>query len=292
VQQSRIQAVVKALQTKNTDLVIFTDIDGTFYKWQLLIDLVNWIAESFPEKSGITAPLRQAINDYHHQITPFGRVIELLLLAIPEVFAGIPKKRVANIAANHIEATRNRVYAFPKAIYQSSQKPQVTKPRVLVAITGAPNEVAEPLCAKYGFDVVIGAYYKTDSRGLYTGKRDIDSGINKGKILDAIKAISHINWSEAMALGDSETDIPMFERCGYSYAVNPNSRLVEYVRANKTDLFMVRCGQKSQTQIFAPDDCGRLIERCFECSMPADISAHFPSLPGLLQPKNCSCGLR
>ncbi len=283
--------MAKALQAKNTNLIVFTDIDGTFYKWQLLIDLVNWIAESFPEKSGITAPLRQAINDYHHQVTPFSRVIELLLLAIPEVFAGIAKKRVANIAANHIEATYNRVYAFPKAVYQAAKDSRAAKPRVLVAITGAPNEVAEPLCAKYGFDVVIGAYYKTDSHGLYTGKRDIDSGIDKGKILDAVKAISNINWSEAMALGDSETDISMFERCGYSYAVNPNSHLLKYIRGNQTDMFMVRSGQKSQTQVFAPDDNGRLIERCSECCLPADISERFEPLPGMLLRADCSCKL-
>jgi HAD superfamily phosphoserine phosphatase-like hydrolase len=290
MQQSKILAVAKALKEKNTDLIIFTDIDGTFYKWQLLIDLVNWIAESFPEKSGITAPLRQAINDYHHQLSPFGRVIELLLLAIPEVFAGIPKKRVANIAANHIKATYHRVYAFPKAVYQAAKDSRSTKPRVLVAVTGAPNEVAEPLCAKYDFDVVIGAHYATNRHGLYTGKRDIDSGINKGKILDAIKAISHINWSEAMALGDSETDIHMFERCGYSYAINPNSHLLEYVRGNNTDIFMVRSGQKSQTQIFAPDKRGKLLECCAKCSLPADIRAHFPLLPGLLPSCNCLCG--
>ncbi len=292
MQQSKITAVAKALQTKNTDLIVFTDIDGTFYKWQLLIDLVNWIAESFPEKSGITAPLRQAINDYHHQIAPFDKVIKLLLLAIPEVFAGIPKKRVVNIATNHIEVTFNRVYAFPRAVYQAAKDSGVIKPRVLVAVTGAPNEVAEPLCSKYGFDVVIGAHYKTDSRGLYTGKRDIDSGINKGKILDAIKKIARINWSEAMALGDSEADIPMFERCGYSYAVNPNSHLLQYIRSNKSDLFMVRSGQKSQTQIFAPDNKGRLIERCATCCLPADISERFTSLPGMLLSSNCSCNFK
>ncbi|MFZ6015945.1 MAG: HAD family hydrolase [Patescibacteria group bacterium] len=306
MQKSKILAVKKALEAQQTDLVVFTDIDGTFYKWQLLIQLVDWIAQSFPEKSAVVGPLRQAILDYRNQARDaedyamhlggyqrqdylFPVVMERLIKCIPEVFAGIPKKRVKTIAQIHTDGTYNQVYAFPKILYRVVKSSSGPKKRVLVAITGAPNEVAEPLCAKYDFDVVIGSYYKTDRDGIYTGKRDIDSGINKGKILDALGAVCDINWSSAIAIGDSETDIPMFERCGYAFAVNPNETLIEYIRKSPKRIRMVRCGQKSRTQIFAPSKQGLFIERCPDCSFPPDIGPRFPVMRGMSDRSACIC---
>lgn len=305
MQKSKILAVKRALEHQQTNLVIFTDIDGTFYKWQLLIELVTWVAKSFPEKSAVIAPMQQAIDDYRNQSRDaedytdekgyqkadylFNIVIQRLLKCIPEVFVGIPKKRVREIAQIHIDVTQTHVYAFPKVLFRVAKSIHADKKRILVAITGAPNEIAEPLCAKYDFDVVIGSVYKTDRKGIYTGKRDIDSGIKKGKILDALDAICEIDWDQAVALGDSETDIDMFKRCGYSLAVNPNEQLIEYIRDAGKTIHMVRCGQKSRTQIFAPDSAGLFVERCPDCVLPPDMGPRFPVMRGMVDRGICLC---
>ncbi len=292
MQDKQIQAAVKAFQQKHASRAIFSDIDGTVYQWQLLIDLVLAIAKHYPEKRPFVAPLRQAVTNYKKRVAPFSIVISVLIGIIPEVFKGVNKKRVAKFAALRAKSVQSKVYIFPKTLLQIAKSFESTPdPYVLIAITGAPQEVAEPFCRQLGFDVVIGSYYQANRRGSYTGKRDIDSGINKGAYIDAISSLHEIDFPRSIAKGDSEHDHDMFDRCGFAYAVNPNTALLAKLRASAIDKtwYIVRDGQKSGVQINAVNKYGGLAEVCAACSLPPDIAAEFPVLPGMLEPEYCRC---
>lgn len=292
MQESKIEEAVNILQGKDASRAIFSDIDGTVYQWQLLIDLVLSIAKHYPEKRTIIKPLREAIKGYKKRETPFSVVIDVLISIIPYVFKGVNKKRVQQFAAARARNLQSKVYTFPKNMLRIAKSfDGKNDPFVLIAITGAPQEVAEPFCKQLGFDVVIGSYYQANRRGTYTGKRDIDSGINKGLYLDAINSLYRIDFERSIAKGDSENDFAMFERCGYAYAINPNITLVNKLRVSAKDesWYIVRDGQKSGVQINAVNQQGALYEVCASCSMPPDIAAIFPILPGMLEPEYCNC---
>lgn len=292
MREEQIQEAVKALKYKRSARVIFSDIDGTVYQWQLLMDLVLTIAKNYPEKRPIVAPLRQAITNYRNRVSPFSIVISILIGIIPEVFKGVNKKRVVEFAARRAKRVKSKVYIFPKTLLQIAKNLDGTKdPYVLIAITGAPQEVAEPFCLELGFDVVIGSYYMANRRGIYTGKRDIDSGINKGLYIDEIDGRHKLDLQRSIAKGDSEHDHDMFERCGYAYAINPNTALLAKMRASarSESWFIIRDGQKSGVQINAVNSQGGLYELCPACSLPPDIAKNFPILPGMQDPRQCIC---
>ncbi|MBD3281872.1 HAD hydrolase family protein [Candidatus Uhrbacteria bacterium] len=292
MQQSKIKEAVNVFKHKNATRAIFSDIDGTVYQWQLLIDLVLAIAKNYPEKRSIVKPLRAVIVGYKRRETPFRVVIDVLISIIPHVFKGVNKKRVQKFAAARARSVQSKVYVFPKEMLKIAKSLDGTDdPYVLIAITGAPQEVAEPFCAQLGFDVVIGSYYQANRRGTYTGERDIDSGINKGAYIDAIDSLYAIDFERSIAKGDSEHDHDMFDRCGYAYAINPNTTLVHKLRESAKDesWYIVRDGQKSGVQISAVNQDGALYEVCASCAMPPDIASVFPLLPGMLDPENCAC---
>jgi len=112
-------------------------------------------------------------------------VINVLIGIIPVVFGGVVKNRIKRFARARARSVGSRVYIFPKTLLEVALELD-EDPWLIVAITGSPQEVADPFCKQLGIHVVIGSFYKTDKSGIYTGDRDIDSGINKGAYMDAI----------------------------------------------------------------------------------------------------------
>jgi hydroxymethylpyrimidine pyrophosphatase-like HAD family hydrolase len=54
-----------------------------------------------------------------------------------------------------------------------------------------------------------------------------NKGINKAKGLSKALDILKIKPSETVTIGDSETDIPLFEFCGFSIALNHSDEIVK-----------------------------------------------------------------
>jgi phosphoserine phosphatase len=289
MQKSKIREVARALRARGAKRILFTDIDGTVYQWQLLIVLVLIIAKYYPEKRPIVLPLRKAISGYKNRVLNFSVVINILITIIPDVFRGVDKKRVKRMAAARALRVGSQVYLFPKTLIDVALA-IVDEPWLIVAITGSPQEVADPFCKQLGIHVTIGSHYKSDQNGIYTGVRDIDSGINKGAILDAIADLCpEIEWDACIALGDSENDYSMFERCGFSLAINPNLPLIELIRSNENRVIRVSDGQKQGIELEAVNSRGAFAECCVFCALPPDLAEVFPFLPGMLDPANCNC---
>ncbi len=292
MQKSKISEVARALRARKARRILFTDIDGTLYQWQLLIVLIFAIAKYYPQKRPFVQPLREAIKGYKKRVTPFSIVIKILISIIPEVFKGVDKNRVRRLAEARARSVGSQVYIFPKTLIDVVLA-ITDDPWLVVAITGSPQEVADPFCKQRGIHVAIGSFYKSDKKGIYTGKRDIDSGKNKGAYMAAIdEACPEIIWDKCIAMFDSEHDIPMYERCGYAFAINPNIPLLEHIRATRSSkpVNVVRDGQKSGAQIYRPTPKdGLLCEVCPNCSMPNDVSVFFPDLPGACNRSLCQC---
>ncbi len=89
-----------------------------------------------------------------------------------------------------------------------------------VLITSGPTQVANILGKEFGFDCVYGSQYEVKNN-KFTGKITTHMG-NDGK-LDRLKefcAKHSIGLDRCVAIGDSESDIAVFEECGKSIAIN------------------------------------------------------------------------
>lgn len=89
-----------------------------------------------------------------------------------------------------------------------------------VLVTAGPIQVARILGTRFGFDDVYGSRYDVEN-GRYTGRITRHLG-HAGKLscLEELCLRHGIDLAHCVAVGDSESDIALFERCARSIAIN------------------------------------------------------------------------
>jgi phosphoserine phosphatase len=96
-----------------------------------------------------------------------------------------------------------------------------------VLITAGPIQVAHILGTRFGFDAIYGSEYEViDQR--FTGKIIHHLG-DTGKLtcLGDFCSENDVSLAHCVAIGDSKSDIPLFESCGHSIAINSSEAVGE-----------------------------------------------------------------
>lgn len=92
-------------------------------------------------------------------------------------------------------------------------------------ITAGPTQIADILGGEFGFDNVYGSHYEVKNRE-FTGKIMTHLG-SDGK-LNCLKEFcikNSISLDHCVAVGDSESDLDIFNKCGRSIAINYSTAL-------------------------------------------------------------------
>ncbi len=97
---------------------------------------------------------------------------------------------------------------------------------VIVLMTGAPRQVAEPLGDVLGADVVIAGSLAADANGL-TGwlLTPTPRGHEKARLIQQLAADDHLSLEQSWAYANSANDIPHMALTGHPVAVNPGPLL-------------------------------------------------------------------
>ena len=94
-----------------------------------------------------------------------------------------------------------------------------------IVITVGPKQVAKVVCDIWGFDGYYGSDYEV-LEGVFTGKILNYIGVEqKIECLQDFCKYNSINSNECIAVGDGSTDIPIFEYCGKSIAINSSPKV-------------------------------------------------------------------
>jgi phosphoserine phosphatase len=89
-----------------------------------------------------------------------------------------------------------------------------------IVITVGPRQVAKAVCDIWGFDDYYGSDYEV-AEGVFTGKiLNYIGAEQKIECLQDFCKNNSIKPEECIAVGDGSTDIPIFEYCGKSIALN------------------------------------------------------------------------
>lgn len=94
-----------------------------------------------------------------------------------------------------------------------------------IVITVGPKQVAKVVCDIYGFDGYYGSDYEVVN-GIFTGK--ILNYIDADEKISCLKVFCNhhsIEPEECIAVGDGSTDIPVFQYCGKSIAINSSQKV-------------------------------------------------------------------
>lgn len=94
-----------------------------------------------------------------------------------------------------------------------------------IVITVGPKQVAKAVCDIWGFDDYYGSDYEV-IEGVFTGK--ILNYIRAEQKIECLQDFCKNNGmkpEECIAVGDGSTDIPIFEYCGKSIAINSSEKV-------------------------------------------------------------------
>ncbi len=99
-----------------------------------------------------------------------------------------------------------------------------------IVITVGPRQVARVVCDIWNFDGYYGSDYEV-VEGIFTGK--IPKYIKAEQKVECLQDFcinNGIESEECIAVGDGSTDIPLFEYCGKSIAINSSPKVRKSAR--------------------------------------------------------------
>jgi HAD superfamily hydrolase (TIGR01490 family) len=203
------------------------DIDGTIFRSSLLLELV----EELVQRGVFPATTRRAYErellrwldrkgDYDAYL---GKVIAVFARQLK----GIPYAVGARAAKKVIDEKENRVYRYTRDLVRTLKK----RGYFLVAISHSPKFIAGPFGKELGFDKVYASIYAADEEGRFTGKVEYEDMIfDKAAVLAHAFAKFGAKRAGSVAVGDTESDIPMLSLVERPIAFNPNKKLYRYAK--------------------------------------------------------------
>lgn len=265
---------------KRKNVVAFFDVDGTLIVPQTTNELMRAIVTAYPERAEFYEPVQEAWHAYTSKRTyDYSVVQRAVVTAIPLVFSGLREEDVKTIARDLAPRIIGRTNLFARSVIEHLGAMPEEERGLIVAITGAPQGLVDYALTAFGFHLVCGCRYLTDSEGRYTGQFDLRSIQDKGGIVEEVGRWFGLDLSQSMAFGDSEVDIPMLDRVGFPFAVNPNGELLAHARKN-SNIVWVSDRQKTGVQLLRSAD-GSFQEVSAKSCLPSYLNS-FPDLPGML----------
>jgi phosphoserine phosphatase len=133
-----------------------------------------------------------------------------------ELLLGLEERKIAQSFLEIAKPLRN-IKGVVEALHEQNIK--------CIVITVGPKQVAKIACDVWGLDDYYGSDYEV-VEGVFTGKI-----LNYIGAEQKIQCLQHfcenncIESQECIAVGDGSTDIPIFEYCGKSIAINSSQEV-------------------------------------------------------------------
>ncbi|MEX2008352.1 MAG: HAD-IB family phosphatase [Candidatus Spechtbacterales bacterium] len=204
------------------------DIDGTFFRSSLLIELVeNLIEEGYFPKS--------ARNHYREDLllwldrrgdydTYIMKVVDVYL----EHIKGHALEEIMEVADRTLLFHKNRTYRYTRDLIA-----QIKDTHFLLAISHSPYHIVEPFARHWGFQKVYAQIYAVDKDERFTGEVEYrDLILRKDKVLKRAIEKERLTLRGSVGVGDTESDAAFLKMVEKPIAFNPNSGLYRIAKRN------------------------------------------------------------
>lgn len=215
------------MNNKKKKFAVF-DIDGTFFRSSLLIELVERLIE---EKYFPTTTRKIYEEEYRLWLDrrgSYGDYINRVVDAYMGNIKGLYLKDVMDVADRLLLFHKNRVYRFTRDLIK-----KVEKTHFLIAISHSPYHVVEPFARQWGFQKVYAQYYQVDDQERFTGVVEhMDLISQKDKILERAIKKENLTLQGSIGVGDTESDASFLKMVKRPIVFNPNSELYKIAKKN------------------------------------------------------------
>lgn len=133
-----------------------------------------------------------------------------------ELLLGLEERIIAQSFLDIAKPLKN-IMSVVEALHEQNIK--------CIVITVGPKQVAKVVCDIWGFDDYYGSDYEV-VEGVFTGKiLNYIGAEQKIECLQDFCSNNSIKPEECIAVGDGSTDIPIFQYCGGSIAINSSPKV-------------------------------------------------------------------
>lgn len=221
--------------TEKPKFAVF-DIDGTLIRWQLFHAIVHHLGKHghIPLSTHTTIKTARMTWKNRGGTDSFSAYEHVLVHAYKDALKGIKPSDYNTIVAEVFDEYKDQTFVYTRDLVQKLKK----QGYLLFAISGSQQEIIQKLARHHGFDAAIGATL-TQANGQFTG--EIQSPVhNKAAALEQLVKQSGATYSQSIAVGDSESDIPMLQAAVTAIAFNPSAGLYKAARLNGWDIVVER----------------------------------------------------
>jgi len=218
--------------------VAFFDIDGTLFRSSLLIELVDQLIadEVFPATA--REEFAVELDSWHAREGTYEQYINAVVLTFMRHIKGVHYGEFADIGRRVVAVQSKQVYRYTRDLIIKLKK----EGYFLVAISQSPKTILDEFCSQYGFDKVYGRIYEIGPQDRFTGSV-VDEHLIKNKASVVRRVFDknpELSAEGALAVGDTEGDIPLLEAVPNAICFNPNQALYAYAKRHSWEVVVER----------------------------------------------------
>lgn len=224
------------------------DIDGTLIRWQLY----HAVADELARRRYFSAIEYQAVKDARmtwkkrESEDSFKQYEQALVNLVDQAIVGLEATEVESACRSVINEYKDQVYRYTRDLIRNLK----ASGYLLFAISASQSEIVGLIAKHYGFDDFAGSEYEIRN-GHYTGKKDVLKSERKPEVLNSLVKKHGATFSGSIAVGDSESDIPMLEAAEQPIAFNPTRQLFDHAKEKGWKIVVER---KNVTYELEPKD--------------------------------------
>jgi HAD superfamily hydrolase (TIGR01490 family) len=214
------------------------DIDGTIFRSSLMIELINRLISEgiFPQK--VRKELEADYIAWSDRKGSYASYIKKVTQLHIKYIKGCKESEVKKVARMVIKWEKDRVYTFTRDLIKKLKE----EGYYLMAISGSPDYIVSMFAAYMDFDASVGRTYEVVD-GVFTGEAiQRELWADKASILKKFTDETPIKFDlkRSVAVGDTESDIPILELVGRPIAFNPNRELMLHAQKKDWEIVVER----------------------------------------------------
>lgn len=212
----------------NFEGVLFTDIDGTFKRRSMFLDILEALFINGLIDLGLKKEIDRLESLWQKRQGSFDDYIGRAVKLFEKALAGLSEQEVNSIIEQTVDEKCSQVYAFTRELIRKKRD----QGWLICAISASPYLGVERFCQYWGIPFFIGTHMEVKD-GFFTGKRDVVDGKRKVDFMQDLLSrpeLARLPLGNVWAMGDTSGDAPMLRYVGIPIAFNPSSELLSFCR--------------------------------------------------------------
>jgi HAD superfamily hydrolase (TIGR01490 family) len=211
------------------------DIDGTLIRWQLYHALADAMNHMGLLDSAEFEAVRAARLTWKKRNDSF-QAYELALIKL--VDKSLPKtshQDFLKACQTVMEEYKDQVYTYTRDLLRDLKQHDY----LLFALSASQSEIVGMIAEYYGFDDFAATSYEVKN-DYFTGHRALVKKESKPEYLKSLVQKHGAIWEGSLAIGDSESDIPLLSTVESPIAFNPSKELFDHAATNRWKIVVER----------------------------------------------------